>query len=352
MVVTDGSRRPIKGIKKTGYSVVGYHKNKEIFHVSAPLAPAASHYDAEMYALGHAASKIKRTTEANPYIKHVLMFSDSSSALSQIFIGTPHPAQLASILFRHNMLLLFSSDSEIEVNIEWTPGHGGTQIMKRADRLAKLGASKRKAPVLDFTSRSATESAITLDTLSRWKDHRYPIKETSLSYPCLLALRPRLKPPKWFKDLNRPLFSRLTQFVTGHSYIGSYFNNRIKEFDMSCPCSLPDSPIFQTRDHVLRDCPLFDFPRIPLEKKYPMISNHSWSVGHLLKDDAIPLLLEFFKKSGAFARIFAPRKKEPPDKPSSSGQDYPGPRPDQEPLSGVETSDRGRTGREGSLVLP
>jgi ribonuclease HI len=130
----------------TGYGVVGYYQGHIVFRVSVPFAERASNYDAEMFALAHATSWIKREVLSSPLIKKIRIFSDASSAIEKIFDGSPHPSQLASILFKDALYELFIRRPDIKCRVSWTPGHGGTLGMKRADKLAKKGAASSDDP--------------------------------------------------------------------------------------------------------------------------------------------------------------------------------------------------------------
>ena len=94
LILTDGSRIPDHG---TGYSVVGYYMGEEIHRRSIKFADNASNFDAEMYALAHAAEDIQRYVKKNPRIDLILMYSDNSGAIKIIFDPKPHPSQAASI---------------------------------------------------------------------------------------------------------------------------------------------------------------------------------------------------------------------------------------------------------------
>ena len=110
--------------------------------------------------------------------------------------------------------------------------------MKLADSLAKRGSLSSNQPLFSFTSRSAALHNLKVDTLDRWKKHidDHPIKETSFFFPASQYLHPHLHPPKWFKKMNRPLLSCLTQFATSHAYTGEYFKRFIKSKPTTCPC--------------------------------------------------------------------------------------------------------------------
>ena len=288
---------------------------RQIFTISVPFAKRASNYDAEMYALGHASSIIKRTVLSNHDITHVRIFSDASSAIEKIFDGSPHPSQEASILFRSNFHDVFTARKDIKVSVVWTPGHGGTAGMKKADKLAKLGSSSKKKPLLDFTSRSAALSNLEANTLQRWKDHidAHPFKKTSGFFEASQSLHPHLRPPKWFKQISRPIMSRLTQFATGHAHTGEYYKDFVKTNSTTCPCTASgEKPVFHSRVHIVKECPFFEFPRDRLRRSAPRVDHQTWPIGKLLQDSYIEDFIEFITKSGAFSKGHAPRQREPP----------------------------------------
>ena len=108
--------------------------------------------------------------------------------------------------------------------------------------------------------------------------------------------------------------SRITQFATGHAYTGEYYKDFVKSNSTICPCS--DSglypPVFHSRDHVLKACPLFELHRVDLRTKAPRLDNVKWPSGNLLRPQYIEDLIAFFFKSGALSKGHAPKAREPP----------------------------------------
>ena len=209
-----------------------------------------------MYALAHAACRIKAIINSNSAITSIHIFSDASSAIEKIFDGSPHPSQDASIIFRSCFLEIFTLRSLLKCRVTWTPGHGGMAGMKLADSLAKRGSLSSIQPLFSFTSHSAALHNLEVDMLDRWKKHvdDNPIEETSFFFIASQYLHPHLRPTKWFKKMNRPLFSRLTQFATGHAYTGEYFKRFVKSKPTTCPChssGYPSPPLPRSHPVVL-----------------------------------------------------------------------------------------------------
>jgi len=316
-VVTDGSRRN----KRAGYSVVVWHAGKIITKVMVPFAQEASAFDAEMYALAHASSLIRKILTLNYDINEVYLLSDCSSALQVIFDPSPHPSQAASIMFRTNIHAIMTARSDVFIDLEWTPGHGGTHMMKVADLAAKNAANpkSKRAPLLSFTSKSSAVQDINTAPRTRWRLHldnpNHEIPETSGFYPASQYIRPALRPTHHphFKDLDRATFSRFVQCATNHGYIGEYFSKFVpsRRSSNSCSCVLSsDQPLLQTRDHVLRSCVQFERAREHLEKVCPSLHHPTFSLARLFSPSAIPALVSFLKESAAFSKSHSPPLQE------------------------------------------
>ena len=157
-------------------------------------------------------------------------------------------------------------------------------------------------------------------------------------------MHPHLRPKPWFKKISRPLMSHLTQCATGHAYTGEYFKrfNIQQPSSFLCLCSSSfrspsvcgdagPSPIVpgalgrsqldltldggwapHSRDHILRECPFFSFPRFALEQVAPMLPNLRWSISHLFSEDLLPHLILFLSESTTFSRLYTPHPYEPP----------------------------------------
>jgi len=80
-----------------------------------------------------------------------------------------------------------------------------------------------------------------------------------------------------------------------------------------CPCHKSNEhnypPVLQTREHIIRACPLFEDAREKLALAFPGIRMPQRSLGRLIKKKHVEHTLDFLK-SGAFSRRHAPY--EPP----------------------------------------
>ena len=281
-----------------------------VFWIWVPFARKASNYDAKMYTLVHAAIKIRKFVIPRRSITSIQIFSDTASAIEKIFDGSPHPSHTASILFRHSFFILFSTRKDISCCVTWTPGHGGMKGMKLNDSLAKKASLSKRPPLIEFHSCSAALHNLEVDTLVRWKKHieDHPFEETSFFYLASQVLHPHLRPPQWFKKMNCPTFSCLTQFTTGHAYTGEYFKRSNIPKPTVCPChSSGYPPVLHSRDHLLQACPYFKSQQVLLRCHAPRIDNPKWSIGNLLRDQFFDHLLEFLSSTGALSRGLVPK---------------------------------------------
>ena len=99
-------------------------------------------------------------------------------------------------------------------------------------------------------------------------------------------------------------------------YIGKRASRCTLRCSTVCPCSSsnPDIPnVYQTRDHILRYCPLFEKDQDQyLRPTFLRINNPKWPIYDLFHKDKIQHLLSFLQHSHAFTKAFAPRIPDPP----------------------------------------
>ena len=325
-VFTDGS----KTHKAAGWAITGIHAGITLFSFKLRFAIKASAHDAEMMALAHASKLILETMLGKPDIREFRIFSDSTAALTSIFDPAPHAMQQASLMFRSIMLKIFSSLPYVSGEVLWTPGHGGLDPMIITDSNAKSAANSRLPLVFPlFVSRSAALSDIEVLALREWHAHLDSLEDSKSGIfrpssgfkPFADDLRSsvfgKTRPAKWFKNISRPLMSRLSQMCTNHAPTGEYFKRSVWKYHDRPPpffmCSCKDThsypPTLQTRDHIIRACPLYDDARDKLRKVFPRIDNPRVTLAKLVRKQTIGPTLDFLF-SGPFSRKHAPY--EPP----------------------------------------
>jgi ribonuclease HI len=102
----------------------------------------AEAYDAEMEALTKASTHIVSLSRGGSLasINSIHIFSDNTEAIQRIFKGTPGKAQSCSLRFHQNIIETLNAHPQIEITIEWVPGHTKVQGNKISDHLAKKGS--------------------------------------------------------------------------------------------------------------------------------------------------------------------------------------------------------------------
>jgi ribonuclease HI len=307
MVFCDGSRKGKgAGPKRSGYGVVIYHCAKPIFTLSLGLGEEAEVYDAEMFALAHAAHKVKMIMDRRTTIRRVHFYSDNTSALHTIFDPSPHPSQLCSLLFRSCVIKILRDFPDAAISLQWSPGHSGVIGNEKADRAAKRGTSQ--PPVAGCTY-AHLKSRSKVKCQDEWREEWREKSAESASSGFAVADKrpPTVVPNAVFKTTGRELFGRLTQASTGHGYLGEYYQRFVPDETPWCFCT--DEvfhPTLQTRKHIIFECDRYAQHR-------PLIKNRPLEVLLGTKEGVLDFLT-FLRKSGAFTKTGWPRP-EPPEPP-------------------------------------
>ena len=116
---------------------------------------------------------------------------------------------------------------------------------------------------------------------------------------------PTRKPRPHFKETSRGVYGRLFQCRTGHGFMGEYYlRHRIDE-PVECPCGED----FQTREHILFDCPRYDDHRHLLQ-----VGDGEPTLQQVLgTNEGLKCLVEFLKASRAFTKTGGPPDEDPQD---------------------------------------
>ena len=288
--------------ERTGYGLVCYRAAKIIHRFSIGLGRHATVFDAEMYALSHAAMKAAEIVHAGD-VNHVYFYSDSSSAVSEIVSPLLHPSQIASLIFLRHVSSILSSPSSPHVSLHWSPGHAGVVGNEAADQVAKLAIRGR---ALNQMTVSSIKHRANENITTRWKRWVRGLVKTEGTR--FLDLYPISRTPSaFFKTTNREIFGRTSQTLTGHGYTGEYYKRMFLEESPWCLCSKsPGAPVYMTRDHILRHCSRYTSSRFDLARRIPDLMNPSWEPHLLGAPSALPALTRFLKSSGAFTKLGIP----------------------------------------------
>jgi len=313
LIYCDGSRMPDQdGLLSSGYGVAIFHQGQRTSAWSIGLGHHSTVFDAEMFALAHAASKIKRILDTLTPIRSVFFYSDSSSALQKIFDPSTHPGQMASLLFCASIIALLGKFPLLEITLQWCPGHSNVIGNEVADSLAKAGIS---LPSLISCSYSSFKESSKTKVQRSWQEEwpslggtHHPIAHrTGFTNP------PSIITSMTFNYTPRELYGRVTQAMTGHGYFGDYYARFVPSESPWCPCSDEVlAPTWQDRDHIIYHCDRYSAHRDILQNRpLPILFNFK---------KGIDAFTQFLDKSGAFTKTGRPRptppviikKKKPP----------------------------------------
>ena len=133
------------------------------------------------------------------------------------------------------------------------------------------GATSQQIPY--YVSRSSALAEVETMTLKEWhtflddlEDNNKKIFRAESGFlPFARACKTldfmKLRPPKWFKKINRSSMSTLTQMCTNHAPTGEYFKRCVWKYQNKppsfffCPCHKSKDhhypPVLQTRDHII-----------------------------------------------------------------------------------------------------
>ena len=219
-------------------------------------------FEADLYLLIHQRFEL---SESNP--TDVIIFSDAKSALEALQ-NPPHQDQITSeiALGISNLIAAHA----VHVTLQWIPGHCNISGNEKADKLAKIGATKPQKipPCTQNTIKQILKNNEKEDWLNRWASGstgRVMFKEMA---------QPR--PQDAINELERQDQSLIFQFRTQHTRTNQHLN-RINPLHQP-HCRHCDNPA-ETTEHLLLSCPNLQSKRKELLPTNPTI--HSTLYGQL-----------------------------------------------------------------------
>ncbi|KAH0580981.1 hypothetical protein H2248_012132 [Termitomyces sp. 'cryptogamus'] len=218
----DGSDRT------TGWGVVGYYMDNEVFKEWGSLGRKAEVYDTELTGIARAMKAAREYADHNRRVKHVHIYADNTAAVTSVYKPKPKPGQLQMIRTTRAVDSFLEQDGERMVNIEWCPGHEEVIGNERADEEAKAEAEMwtRDHTTLTNAKRTAKEKA-----LSRWV-REWRRSPPSGGFAIANRLEPRWKPREHVTHTPREVFSRMTQCRTKHAFLGVLAKTVLKYANM------------------------------------------------------------------------------------------------------------------------
>jgi hypothetical protein len=300
MVYSDGSKTE-EGV---GAGVAGFYMGRRIFAKSFGLGAQAEAYDGEVLALARGAQEalsfINSQSDFDSIvspISNIHFFTDNSSALFCIQNpGMCVAGQFSVIEFLKQVTSFLGMSNTHRVSVEWIPGHHDIYGNEVADDFAKQGNLLPSCLSFQATV-SYRRRAMKEEALECWKGlwQNNPISHRSLYHPAD-RFSPSLIPSWQMRHLPRQLFGLVLQCRTGHAFMGEYYvRHNITDEPANCPCDAE----FQTREHILFECPRYaDWRHILLEQS-PTLS----MTAILGTENGIKALATFIARSGAFTKV-------------------------------------------------
>jgi ribonuclease HI len=302
VISTDGSRRRIRGTKKTGAGVVIKHGNNIVSKHSYGVGRKTNAYDGESIALLAGMRLATQYCKDNPHISTIHFFSDSSSAITNILNTKAHPTQTVSCAFS-NCAEDFLKNEHHQIVLQWIPGHAGLDINEQADRLARRGC-KRDQEIIPTSLSYHAERRSTLSQ-KLWRRDLLT-KPLTGAFGDVTLEPPTTKPSKVFLQLkdDPEVFGRLTQLRTMHGYNPHYYARFNIPHDPDCICGnrLRPFPASRYRDHILHNCYEYDDHRHLLSAASR--DHHDWIL--LGRTKGLLATAKFLKASGAMTATGKP----------------------------------------------
>ena len=306
LVFSDGSRKAVPGHShpRSGAGFVILHEGNPVKKGRIHLGARTSIFDAEMWALAFAARAAKSYVDTIPpdgftiRPTRIIFCSDNISALNTIFLTHHHPAQTASIIFRRTIDSFLSTFPSSTVQLLWSPGHKGIWGNERADEEARKAAESHGESFIHSTFSWARQQAKDA-ALKAWR-HEWTIhtsQHQNLASVAIAETPPSTTLSRFHKAFKgrRDIHTTIVQTVTGHGFRGDYYQRFHIPEPVECPCG--EAPI-QSRDHILKECQLYEDGRHHLRRVSPTISTDI-ILGTL---SGLQALSKFISKTGAFTK--------------------------------------------------
>ncbi|QRV77343.1 RNA-directed DNA polymerase from transposon BS [Ceratobasidium sp. AG-Ba] len=268
---TDASRWIDQGerLMGAGIGVAIFHKSTRIHSISKQVQNQVEPWDLELEAIKIAirtATEITTRFEPNPP-KNIHIFSDNTSAIEVALEGHASAGQKTCISIRDHVFRFIDAHPEHTVSIQYCPGHAEIRGHDLADKLAKRASSHRRN-IIGLKTLTNIKRESKAKTTDEWFEI-WSTREPSGFFAPADRTPPSMKPSKTLLNTARPIFPRLTQVLTGHAFIGEYYERFVPDEISSCPCG--EHP--QTRQHILLDCPNYaDFRHLFTTERGDLLS--------------------------------------------------------------------------------
>ena len=196
-----------------------------------PLGKTKEVFDAELYGIKSALDIAINKLSRNPYIKRLIVLSDSQAALLRVSTDYLGPGQAIAIDISVRTQTLI--DKGIEVTLQWVLSYIGIEGNERADKAAKEAAGSPIIPGIErYSSFSYIARKIKAQKQTETKEWLYKktYKGERKKRDRTCSLSGPLKPDPQVSIAEKPLARRFYQLKIGHAITASYLY-RIKKSD-------------------------------------------------------------------------------------------------------------------------
>ena len=257
---TDGSA--FKATINAGYGakiIYPTGKSEEIFDSCGAFC---SNYVAEQEAISKACLKIQKSFQSTPsLVSDVVIFTDSLSTLQSLESGRDDNGTMSQMTYNINSLI---SIYNVDVVLQWIPGHSGVQGNESADSLAKTGASLPQPDVP--VSMDTVKKMIRSNFKEEWMENWTKNNTGRALYNNMNA--PRKKDP--INSLKRRDQTTIFRLRTTHVPLNGHLNKILKNHPAHCRLC---GHFNETVEHHLLYCPQLNDLRCSLLPAQPSISN-------------------------------------------------------------------------------
>ena len=242
VIYTDGSA--FKGTVFAGYGVLMKFPDGSSSTVSSSCGDNCSNFEAEIAAIDCAIQQVKTLFDEKSYPPcDIVVFTDSKSTLESL--ESPHEKVSNDIICLTKTLQNLLTSYDINLYLQWIPGHSNIMGNDTADKLAKAGAQMEQPdkPTSMETASRVLKDDFHISWMTRWT------QGTTGRVMFDYVTKPCKNDP--INELPRKDQCLIFQFRTGHCRLNLHLN-RINPVHLpSCRnCGHP----YESVDHVLLYC--------------------------------------------------------------------------------------------------
>ena len=273
-IYTDGSAT--SGIKDAGYGVRIQLPDKSCKELSGPCGRFCSNYEAEAAAIESALTEMDRIYSDYPERKEgIVIFTDAMSVLQALESDSIKDRKIAHL---SAIISNFINFHEVEVTLQWIPGHTNIPGNDRADLLAKRGAgnTQTKSSASITTARQTIKQHKKKIWLDQWAN-------TTKGRPIFQHM-PSPNPKDEINKLKRHEQTTIFRLRSEHIQLNSHLKRIGVKTSPECPlCGCLE----ETVRHHLFECSALDDLRSEYLPPKPDTANTLFGPKDILKNTHI-----------------------------------------------------------------